>query len=287
MGEFDEPFSGTDALAEKCLTPYRLRTMRRLHRDVYIHPDAEMTALRRARAAWLWTRGCGVLAGLSAAAVHGSRWVDGRAPAELLRTGSRRGTAGVRVHGDTVHEEEICEREGMSVTTPARTGFDLARWLAPARAVEQLDALCRATGLDPADILALADRHRGERGLPQVRAVVPRVDPGAESPPETRVRLLLVHHGLPAPATQLPIVDESRVIGWADMGWHEWRTAVEYDGVHHWSDERQRTKDIERYESFASLGWSVIRVNSEQLRMRPLTIVERVRRALRASGAPV
>ncbi|MFX1760053.1 DUF559 domain-containing protein [Rhodococcus sp. As11] len=71
------------------------------------------------------------------------------------------------------------------------------------------------------------------------------------------------------------------------MGWHEWRTAVEYDGVHHWTDERQRTKDIERYESFASLGWSVVRVNSEQLRMRPLTIVERVRRALRASGAPV
>src|SRR5690606_34185057 len=102
MGEFDEPFNGTDALAGKCLTPYRLRAMRRLHRDVYIHPDAEMTALRCARAAWLWARGGGVLAGLSAAAVHGSRWVDGRSPAELFRTGSRRGTAGVRVHGDAV-----------------------------------------------------------------------------------------------------------------------------------------------------------------------------------------
>lgn len=120
-----------------------------------------------------------------------------------------------------------------------------------------------------------------------MRAVVPRVDPGAESLPETRVRLLLVNNGLPAPRTQLPIHDGDRVVGWADMGWREWRTIVEYDGIQHWTDERQRTKDIERYDAFVALGWSVIRVSSEQLRTRPRSIVERVRRSLRAAGARV
>ncbi|WP_420750852.1 DUF559 domain-containing protein [Rhodococcus sp. O3] len=267
--------------------PHRLRGMRRLHRNVYIHPDAEVTALRRARAALLWASGDGVLAGRSAAAVHGSRWIDPRMPAELIRTGSRRGTDGILVHGDALAEDEICTVDAMTVTTPDRTAFDLARWLRPAQAVEQLDALCRATGLDPACILRVAERYVGARGLEQVRAVVPLVDPGAESLPETRVRLLLVSNGLPAPQTQLPILDENRIVGWADMGWREWRTVVEYDGIHHWTDERQRTKDIERYDAFVSLGWSVVRVNSEQLRTRPRSIVERVRRCLRAAGAPV
>jgi very-short-patch-repair endonuclease len=31
-----------------------------------------------------------------------------------------------------------------------------------------------------------------------------------------------------------------------DMGWREWRVAVEYGGVQHWSDRRQRSGDIER-----------------------------------------
>ncbi|MFZ2528633.1 MAG: DUF559 domain-containing protein [Rhodococcus sp. (in: high G+C Gram-positive bacteria)] len=287
MGEFDEPFCGTEALARKVVTSHRLRGMRRLHRNVYIHPASEVTALRRARAAWLWAGGDGVLAGWSAAAVHGSRWIDPRVPAELVRTRSRRGTDGIRVRGDVLADGEVCTVDGMAVTTPDRTGFDLARWLRPRQAVEQLDALCRVTRLDPVRILRPAESHAGERGVGKVRIVVPLVDPGAESLPETRVRLLLVNGGLPVPETQLPIRDEERVVGWADMGWRKWRTIVEYDGVQHWTDERQRTKDIERYDAFVALGWSVIRVNSEQLRTRPRSIVERVRRCLREAGARV
>ncbi len=62
---------------------------------------------------------------------------------------------------------------------------------------------------------------------------------------------------------------------------------VEYDGEQHWSDERQRTWDIERMERLAELGWVVVRVNAEQLRRRPQVIVARVRDRLRQAGAPV
>lgn len=287
VGEFDEPFTGTDATARQCLTSHGLRGMRRLHRNVYIHPKAEVTPLRRARAAWLWSGGDGVLAGWSAAAVHGDRWVDHRLPAELIRNGSRRGTPGIVVRGDTLAASEVCTVDDMRVTTPVRTCFDLARWLPAHQAVEHLDAVCRATGVAPSSVLQSAEQHPGERGLEQLRIVVPLVDPGAESIPETRVRLLLVSNGLPAPETQLPILDGDRVVAWTDMGWREWRTAVEYDGIHHWTDERQRTKDIERYEMLAALGWAVVRVNSEQLRSRPSEVVERVRRRLRNAGARV
>ncbi|MGX6511127.1 hypothetical protein [Rhodococcus sp. SJ-2] len=289
MGDFffDEPFVGTEAVAAGRLTKGQLRRFRRVHRGVYIDPTVSVTPILRAQAAWLWAGGKGVLAGRSAAALHGCRWIDTLAPAELIRGGSRRGSAGLVVHGDTLLDDEVCHVDSMAVTTPARTGFDIGRWLDPDDAIAQLDALCRATHLIPRDILELAGRHPHERGLVQLGTVLAKVDPGAESIPESRVRLLLIRGGLPVPETQLPIVDGARVIARADMGWRRWRTAVEYDGTHHWTDERQRTRDIERYEECASLGWSMIRVNSEQLRRRPKSIVNRVRLRLRAAGAPV
>ncbi|UYF93119.1 DUF559 domain-containing protein [Rhodococcus aetherivorans] len=288
MGEFDEPFLGTQAVRAGLLTPHQLRRFRRVHRDVYIHRDAAVTPYGRARAAWLWAGGDGVLAGYSAAALFGSRWIDATAPAELIRRGSRRGTDGVVVHAETILDDEVCTLADMRVTSPARTAFDLGRRLVLDTAVEQLDALCRATRLDPAHVAELSDRHSGARGVRRLRQALPLVDPGAESLPETRVRLLLVRGGLPRPSTQVPVAGvDGRVLGWADLGWKQWRTLVEYDGIHHWTDERQRTKDIERYEAFAALGWSVVRVNSEQLRLRPGSVVERVRMRLRAAGASV
>ncbi|WP_307718088.1 DUF559 domain-containing protein [Rhodococcus marinonascens] len=71
------------------------------------------------------------------------------------------------------------------------------------------------------------------------------------------------------------------------MGWERWKVLVEYDGRQHWSDERQRTWDIERLERLADLGWVVVRVNAEQLRMRPHIVVARARERLRQAGAPV
>ncbi|MEE2059774.1 DUF559 domain-containing protein [Rhodococcus artemisiae] len=287
MGDFDVPFLGTEAVAAGRLTQGQLRSFRRVHRGVYIDPKVSVTPILRAQAAWLWSGRRGVLAGRSAAALHGCKWIDTRAPAELIRSGSRRAAAGLVIHGDTLLDDEVCHLDSMAVTSPARTGFDLGRWLDPDDAIAQLDALCRVTHLTPCDIHELAERHPRERGLTQLGDVLRQVDPGAESIPETRVRLLLIRGGLPVPETQVPIVDGSRILARADMGWRQWRTAVEYDGIHHWTDERQRTRDIERYEACESLGWSMIRVNSEQLRRRPASIVNRVRLRLRAAGAPV
>ncbi len=79
-----KPFLGSEAVASGLVTPYALRTGRfvAIHRDVYVPRDAEITAVVRAEAAWLWSRRRGVIAGRSAAALHGAKWVDGQAPAD-------------------------------------------------------------------------------------------------------------------------------------------------------------------------------------------------------------
>ncbi len=60
------------------------------------------------------------------------------------------------------------------------------------------------------------------------------MDSGAESPQETRTRLLLIDAGLPGPQTQIVVRDEYGVpLARIDMGWEEFLVGVEYDGPQH------------------------------------------------------
>jgi very-short-patch-repair endonuclease len=175
---------------------------------------------------------------------------------------------------------DVCLVASMPVTTPARTAFDIGRTRPVAAAVPILDSLMNATGLRVAGISALTDSRPGTRGIRQLRRTLEMVDGGAESPQETRLRLLLVGSGLPRPETQI----EFRVLRVrVDMGWREWKVAVEYDGVHHWADSPQRSWDIERIAMLQAAGWPVVRVSAGML-SRPEVIVERVRTKLRAAG---
>jgi very-short-patch-repair endonuclease len=275
-----QPFLGSRALATGTVTRSQLRTRYRVvFRDVYIAKDADLTAAAKARAAWLSTGA--VLCGRSAAAALGTKWLDGAAPAEVVRA-DRRGQPGIVAHSYTLAEDEVRTVAGMRVTSAARTAFDLGRSLPAAKAVPILDALFNATGIKAADAVAVADRHPGARGVRRLRAALEVADGGAESPQETRVRLLLVSAGLPKPETQIEFRDlRIRV----DMGWREWQVAVEYDGVQHWNDRYQRSWDIERIALLEAAGWHVIRVSAEMLSRRPAVIVDRVRTKLVERGA--
>lgn len=192
-----------------------------------------MTPVTRAVAAWLWSGRAATLAGLSAAAIHRTGWIDDWLPAELNRAG-RDKARGIIVHSDALDDDETCIRDGMSLTTPARTAFDLGRRKGLTTAVIRLDALMHATDMKAADVELLADRHRGARGLVQLRRVLAMVDGGAESPYETKTRLLLVGSGLPRPQTQIEMLNEwEAVLARIDMGWEEWKVGVEFDGAHH------------------------------------------------------
>lgn len=284
--DFDEPFSGREALAAGHVSRHRLaREFVHLHRDVYIRRGVPATPLRRAKAAWLWSRGRGVLAGVSAAAVHGTRWLDPDAPAELVRGDHVRPVPGIVVRRAT--RLETCVVDGMAATTPAQTAFDLARRMPLDRAIETIDALCNATDLKVHEIEELAAGNKGAHGIGAVPRVLALVDGGAASPPETRTRLLLIRAGLPQPETQIEVFDGDEFVARADMGWKQWRVLVEYDGAQHWTDPTQRTRDIDRYTVLPELGWTVLHVGADLLYRRPEVFVERVRRALASAGAPV
>jgi hypothetical protein len=231
-----------------------------IYPDVYLPRDGAPTAVDRAHAAWLWSRRRGAIAGRSAAALHGAKWVDGRLPAQLL-WGNRHSPSGIETWSDAVAEDELMTINGMTVTTPARTALDIACRNPLNSAVAALDALARATRLPMTEVTALAERHSGRRGIRRGRRAIELVDPGAESPRETWLRLLLIRAGFPSPATQIPIRNEyGVVVASVDMGWEHLKIAAEYDGEHHRMTRRQLDTDIHRAEIINELGWIHIRV---------------------------
>jgi hypothetical protein len=282
------PFLGTEALAAGLVTNYALRTAYvAVHRNVYVPRGAELDAIDKAVAAWLWSRRRGVIAGMSASALHGSRWIDADLPADLNRPGRDR-VDGIVLHSDVLAADEVCRLRGMPVTTPVRTAFDIGRVRGLETAVIRIDALRQATGVRVDAIEAIATRHRGARGTKQLRRVLALSDPGAESPQETRTRLLLVSADLPPVQTQIEVHDGcGRFVARLDMGWPDALVAVEFDGAQHWTDPRQRSRDIDRIAELAELGWIIVRVSGEMLRHRPEVILLRVRAALCERGLVV
>jgi very-short-patch-repair endonuclease len=283
----DWPFLGTEALARGAVNRYQLRKhYEAVFRNVYVPKGQALTAADKAIAAWLWSGRRATVAGLSAAALLGTRWIDANRPAELNQA-SQHKTKGIVLHSDQLWDDESCLIQGISVTSPARTAYDLGRQRGLTTAIIRLDALRQSTKVKPTDVEILAERHRGARGTAQLRKSLALSDAGAESPQETRTRLVLTSAGLRPQRTQIEILDNfGGFVHRTDMGWDDWLVAVEYDGIQHWADPGVRTNDIDWQAEAEDLGWRVVRVSADMLRYRRATIVARTRTALRAAGAP-
>ena len=270
----DGPFIGSEALALGQLNRYELRRYyRAIMPNVYLSKRLQPSLGQRTAAAWLWSQRDAVVAGVAASALHGAKWIGDDAPVELIWANARP-PRNVITRADLLYEDESQCLDGLRVTTPERTAFDIGRRGRLGEAVARLDALGNAVGFKADDVLRLAQRHSRARGLRQLETALDLYDPGAQSPKETWVRLLLIDAGFPRPQTQIPVLGpDGYPLYYLDMGWEDMTLAVEYDGVQH---ADQIGYDIVRNEYIASAGWTTIRVAAGH---RRATIVGRVRHA--------
>jgi very-short-patch-repair endonuclease len=274
-------FLATEAIAAGDLTRRDLsRGYAKVHRNVYSRAGVELTALDRAYAAWLWSGRRATLVGHSAAALLGSKYIPANLSAEIAH--SRRGVPnGITIRSKCIRDDELRTVSGIQCTTAARTVYDLGRGLPADTSIIRVDALLNATQCTVADVEDISRRYPGARGIRQLRAALDLADGGAESPQETRLRLLLVRSGFPRPITQIPVRNQwGEVVRRIDMGWPEEMVGVEYDGAHHFKNPDDYAKDIMRLEFLANRGWTIVRVSSRQLRYERPAIVRRVAHAL-------
>ena len=97
MTELPWPFIGAEALAARAIPERAMRTLYEpVYPGVYVPWGTAPSAVERAEAAWLWSRRRGVVAGQSAAAMLGAKWVDGFVTDEGPRDTSLEKMAGLK-----------------------------------------------------------------------------------------------------------------------------------------------------------------------------------------------
>ncbi|MHA6793999.1 endonuclease domain-containing protein [Pseudonocardia bannensis] len=283
------PFRGGDAIAQGLITPGRLRGpgFERVFRGIYVPAGTPLDLVVRSRAAFQLLDGRGALAGYSAAALLGAGCAPGNAPAEITDPwGTLRARPGLLVHRERLGADDICTVAQCRVTTPVRTAWDLARRLDLVEAVVAVDALARVGGFAPSALLDLRSANPGARGCRGTDRVVALADPRAESPMETRLRLLLVLGGLPVPEPQYRIVDESGVVlARADLAYPDEKIAIEYDGEWHFRRDRSG-RDNRRDDALARIGWETVRCIDEDVFVYPTQTITRIERLLTARSGP-
>lgn len=255
-------------------------------RGTHVAASAADDLVSRAHAAALLADDA-VIGGYAAAALHGADCAPRAAPVDLV-VGQRRlrSRSGMRLHQDVLRPDEIVVVDGVAVTSPVRTAYDVVRAVDLVEGVVALDALAAAGDFEPAAILEHVGGRPRPRGGRRLAPAVEAADRRAQSPPETRLRLALNEHGVPRPVVQCP-VPEVRA-AWTphvDLGWPELKVAVEYQGDLHRTDPEQWRREQERWAVLGAAGWLVIPATWEDLYLRPATFAARVRAALAVRAA--
>ncbi len=207
--------------------------------------------------------------------------------------------AGVRrtkvvTHRMKLYDDEVTELNGIRLTTRERTWLDLAEQLSVPELVVIADHLIRNPRpefegrTDPFctknDLQRMINRHPGKRGIRKARAALDLARVGADSPPETMLRLALLDAGLPEPELNAAIIDESgRLHHEPDMSYRDYKIGVEYDGGHHGAAE-QIDRDIGREEHYRALGWTEVRISKRHMANDAQAAVAKIRSALVQAG---
>lgn len=189
----------------------------------------------------------------------------------------------------------ITTRYGLPVTDPADTWLALSSVLALDDLVAAGDHLILDPRvIDPHDIRPhvtfeqLAERAAAfsGRGARVAASAIRLLRQGAESRPETLVRLTLARANFPEPELQAEIRnDVGRFLGHADLYWPTLKVVVEYDGEHHRTNSVQYAKDELRIENFIEAKNAVVRIRKGELFLDPASVVSRVTRAFHRQAA--
>lgn len=123
------------------------------------------------------------------------------------------------------------------------------------------------------------ERFKGCQGIGRLKEALLYTRAGVASPPETKMRLSVVRANLPEPITNCPVLTPERELR-ADLGYPQWRIAIEYDGAYHFAGGAAQAKfDNDRCERMRDAGWVVLRVTSLDLQ-NPRPFLVRLRRAI-------
>jgi hypothetical protein len=293
----DHPF--TAELADEAGVPAALRhklvasgLLRPLVRGVFVAAQVPDSFRLRVSAVALVTPRHAVVVDRTAAWLHGVDALPRSAIHEMpsvdlySRGGSRLRRAGVNSGTRDLQPRDIDELGPVAVTTQLRTACDLGRLLWRFDALAAIDGFLRA-GLDHHELLGEVDRFKGFRGVIQLRRLSQLGDAGAESPPESALRLHWHEADIPAwPQTQIWVPDDDGTPRFRiDVGDPETRFGAEYYGEEFHGDEAEES-DKDRLEWLeTSRGWHMEVFEKDAVYGRELSAADRLHIGYRRARA--
>ena len=199
---------------------------------------------------------------------------------------------GVIGHTVVASEDEIEYVQGIWMSTRSRTWLDLARRLPVPDLVCMGDQLIRTprpefeereTALTTLEALRkLVDRHKNLQGVVRAREALDLMRVGADSAPESLLRLAMLDAGIPEPELQVQLRQNDPFSPSADLGFRVRRVALQYDGGHHLERE-QIFSDRRRDKAFEAAGWTVLKFGKNDLADNFSSATQKIKSALRSA----
>jgi hypothetical protein len=204
------------------------------------------------------------------------------------RSLSRRVTATDHVPPAIVRTQQLTPADvmrvnGVPVVVPALAAVSAAVTTHPDWMVAVMDSAAWGA---PECLPLIAEYARGLQhlaGIGDVRAVVPLVRSGAQTPLESLSRVRLMRCGLPEPRLQVPFYDDEGLIGFVDMYWEELGVIGEADGMLKYRtgmdliEEKRREDRLRRRKPVVRWDWT-------QMWNEPQVIAQWVRAAARRAA---
>jgi very-short-patch-repair endonuclease len=253
-----------------------------IHRGVYAVGHRHLDAKGRWLAAVL---ACGTYAVLSHRSA-GRLWriADAASPRVDVTSPGERGAASPKIRHHRVRylaPEDTTRRDGIPVTSVARTLFDLAEVMDRNALEAAFETAERRELLDMRAVLLTCQRNPGRRAHKGLRSLLPDLT----SPEPTRSELeRLFHHLCSVTDLAAPQVNVL-VKGYeVDALWPEARLVVEVDG---WEFHKTRAafeRDRARDAALLVAGYRVVRVTYRQLRVDPARVADTLRHLLTAAA---
>ncbi|KQX61609.1 hypothetical protein [Angustibacter sp. Root456] len=236
----------------------------------------------------------------SAAAVHGwpvpwagyslATFTDGRANGKNLRSAHR------LVRAAPLAAPDVVAREGLRVTSPARTAADVLRHLPASESVAMVDVALRLGQTSRAAIDEVLRRQAGWTHVPRARLAREWLDPRRDSYLESSSFALLASRGILPPLSQVHVYDAAgRFVGIVDGLWLPEGVVGECDGRSKYDLDvigrldpvearRQILREKAREDALRSTGLGVVRWGTYEVRHRLDDLATTVRSALARGG---
>lgn len=284
--DLSRPFTRDEAYASG-LTDRDLRSARyvRIFRNVYVQRSTTRTLATRTEAALRVAPPSAIASHHTAALLWGGTVPRSSVVHLTVPAGQDCQAAGLWTHRYRAPAAPVL-RSGLRVTSPERTFCDLGRYLDLVELVTLGDRLVKRGVTSELRLVSAADDWPGPRRQRLQRAAR-LVREGVDSPPESRLRMLVVLGGLPEPVVNF-IVRDPDTGAWLrrfELAYPALRLAIEYHGRWHRESDDIWSADIDRREELGRDDWRIVEVIAGGLDEDPSRTLRRVEAARRERGA--